>query len=373
MSVKPTFDTVTNKVVPNLQNTLGISNFRIYNANEEAEYIATLIKENNDITFIVDTGYLWYRESERVVLADLTSDIVTRYLNDYINDVGEKVKAVNGDEYEWLDNVQQVFYFNEPYIEYYYHWGHKAYPDVKDYSNDVARVGGFVQEFFNTYKDGKYKTVISVGPVFSTAYTEGLTDILLTHGLQMQAGAGAPLRFNINLYACFPFQPGYKSFWPLYLLTQCLDGSFLETQVTGWKLFFASYSIEGINPDDITFTITETGWPTAGEPYASEYLAAQYYNSTITRMKDPTSALYGVDLYLFEALDEDLKHNMPVEAHWGLMDANGDIKEEIARYWPSLNNDTNVAENDTDMKKDKVENRDDSFSNASGNLRATYA
>eukprot|EP00957_Ditylum_brightwellii_P030071 2276382-Ditylum_brightwellii.AAC.1 len=55
MSVKPTFDTVTNKVVPNLQNTLGISNFRIYNANEEAEYIATLIKENNDITFIVDT------------------------------------------------------------------------------------------------------------------------------------------------------------------------------------------------------------------------------------------------------------------------------------------------------------------------------
>eukprot|EP00957_Ditylum_brightwellii_P004232 321444-Ditylum_brightwellii.AAC.1 len=119
MSTKPSSDTILNQVIPNLKR-LSITNFRMYNADEDAEYVAALIKANPDLKLVVDTGYLMYRESEGIQYWDLTSEVVARYLTDYINEVGGKVKAVNGDDYEWLDNVELLAYKNEPGIEYHH-------------------------------------------------------------------------------------------------------------------------------------------------------------------------------------------------------------------------------------------------------------
>eukprot|EP00957_Ditylum_brightwellii_P104555 7966721-Ditylum_brightwellii.AAC.1 len=141
MSVKPTTDTIINKVIPNLKH-LGITNFRMYNADEDAEYLAHLINDNPNLKLVVDTGYIMYNATDDIKYWDLTSGNVTRYLTYYIDAVDKKVKAVNGDDYDWLDNVELLAYNNEPGNAYYSE-GYYPATSVDSYITIVENVNDF--------------------------------------------------------------------------------------------------------------------------------------------------------------------------------------------------------------------------------------
>lgn len=348
ISKKPDRDQVINHILPDLKNTLGITNFRIYNAIEDAPYVADLIKGNNNVKFIIDVGFIWYRDWEAIPFDKLTADDVGRYLTDFINEVGKAVQELNGSKYEWLDNVKAVAYFNEPIIEWE-HWFREQYPTMAGYSKALIRLNGFVQDFFNTYKDGKYMASITVAPIFIGGVIPGLTAPLIEASVDLQVKAGAQAGVYANLYACHPtvYDPaslpdGNMTFMEL---TACIGlpgvgasmgygfDSQLDANVYEWEEFIHK-TLPNVDPDDVKFTITETGWPTGGISFASEYVSAQFYSSTIRQMMDPESRLSGVDVYFFEALDEDIKPGPETEKHWGLMTSNGKIKEQILQYWP---------------------------------------
>mmetsp|Transcript_3650 Transcript_3650/g.4113 ORF Transcript_3650/g.4113 Transcript_3650/m.4113 type:complete len:396 (-) Transcript_3650:31-1218(-) len=345
MSEKPSKSKVIDQILPDLKDTLGISMFRIYNAVKDAPYVAYLISGNRKTKFIVDIGTIWYRDSEQIKLDALTSDNVSRYLTDYIDEVGETVKATLGDEYEWLDNVSTVAYFNEPSIEYK-HWFEDQFT-IDEYKHILKRLNRMVQDFFNTYKNGKYSTTITVAPIFMGGiipnfnFTMGLT----AEALKLQAEAGAPAGVYSNIYSCHP--AGLNGTQSFQELSACVGSngtvSSFETQVLQWReMIQDAISSEGVpvDPTDVKLTISESGYPTAGDPFLSEYISAQWYASTIRQMEDPDSSLYGVDVFFFEALDEDLKPSDGLfgswEPHWGLMTADGKIKEQIAKYWPKI-------------------------------------
>jgi len=346
MSEKPSKSKIIDQILPNLKDTLGISKFRFYNAVEDAPYVADLISGNRDTKLIVDVGFIWYRDSEQIKLYDLTSDDVSRYLTDYIDEVGETVKAALGDEYEWLDNVGTVGYCNEPFFEYY-NWGKDKFKTLEEFGHVYKRLNGMVQDFFNTYKNGKYSTTITVAPIFMGGiipnfnFTMGLT----AEALKLQAEAGAPAGVYSNIYSCHP--AGLNGTQSFQELSACVGSngtvSSFETQVLQWReMIQDAISSEGVpvDPTDVKLTISESGYPTAGDPFLSEYISAQWYASTIRQMEDPDSSLYGVDVFFFEALDEDLKPSDGLfgswEPHWGLMTADGKIKEQIAKYWPKI-------------------------------------
>lgn len=339
MSEKPSSSKVINQILPDLKDTLGISMFRIYNAVKDAPYVADLISGDRDTKFIVDVGFLWWRDNEQIGLDALTGDDVSRYLTDFIDQVGEAVKAALGDEYEWLDNVSTVGYFNEPWIEYW-HWFHDKFT-LDEYAEILKRLNHMVQDFFNTYKNGKHSTTITVAPIFIGGIIPIFTMFLAVEALKLQAEAGAPAGVYSNIYACHPI--GIEDF-SFEELASCVGSngtvSNLEGSVVQWREGIKdAISLEGVpvDPADVKLTITESGYPTAGVPWASEYISAQFYASIIRQMEDPDSPLYGIDVFFFEALDEDLKGGgMGVEPYWGLMTADGRIKEQIAKYWPKL-------------------------------------
>jgi len=338
MSEKPSSSKVINQILPDLKDTLGISMFRIYNAVKDAPYVADLISGDRDTKFIVDVGFLWWRDWEQIGLDALTGDDVSRYLTDFIDQVGEAVKAALGDDYEWLDNVSTVGYFNEPLIEYG-HWFDDKFT-LDEYTEILKRLNHMVQDFFNTYKNGKHSTTITVAPIFIGIVYPNFTMPLAVEALKLQAEAGAPAGVYSNIYACHPI--GYEDF-SFKELVSCVGSngtvSNLEESVVWWREEIKdAISLEGVpvDPADVKLTITESGYPTAGVPFVSEYLSAQFYASTIRQMEDPDSPLYGIDVFFFEALDEDLKPGSSVEPHWGLMTADGRIKEQIAKYWPKL-------------------------------------
>ena len=92
MSKKPDRDQVINHIIPDLKNTLGITNFRIYNAIEDDPYMDDLIKGNNNVKLIIDVGFIWWRDWEEISFDKLTVDDVARYLRDFIHEVGKAVK-----------------------------------------------------------------------------------------------------------------------------------------------------------------------------------------------------------------------------------------------------------------------------------------
>mmetsp|Transcript_20679 Transcript_20679/g.23856 ORF Transcript_20679/g.23856 Transcript_20679/m.23856 type:complete len:399 (-) Transcript_20679:153-1349(-) len=334
MSEKPSKSKVIDQILPDLKDTLGISMFRIYNAVKDAPYVAYLISGNRKTKFIVDIGTIWYRDSEQIKLDALTSDNVSRYLTDYIDEVGETVKATLGDEYEWLDNVGTVGYCNEPFFEYY-NWGKDKFKTLEEFGHVYKRLNGMVQDFFNTYKKGKYSTTITIAPIMSAVVAPNFTMSLAAEALKLQAEAGAPTGVYANLYSCPPGALGGTL--PFTYLSKCVGNgnvSTLADDVVKWRgLIQDVISSEGVpvDPTNVKLTVTESGYPTSGEPFCSEYLSAMWYASTIRQMEDPDSPLYGVDVYFFEALDEDLK---PEPWDWGIMTADGKIKEQIAKYWP---------------------------------------
>eukprot|EP00957_Ditylum_brightwellii_P143541 10935696-Ditylum_brightwellii.AAC.1 len=132
---------------------------------------------------------------------------------------------------------------------------------------------------------------------------------LMIKSLELQRDAGAPLGVGWNLYNCNQHPDSWPGSLPGENLSRCLGGSGLEDQVNWLKSVWIAPSAEhiDINPDDIKLTVTEAGYATGGLPYANEYLAGIFYNGLISKMEDPSSSLHGVDIYFFEALDEDLK------------------------------------------------------------------
>lgn len=365
MSVKPTTDTIINKVIPNLKH-LGITNFRMYNADEDAEYLAHLINDNPNLKLVVDTGYIMYNVTEDIKYWELTSGDVTRYLTYYIDAVDKKVKAVNGDDYDWLDNVELLAFTNEPGNAYN---SDGYYPNVNSYITTVENVNGFVQDFVNNYNGGKYKTTITVLPISAAFAHRDIYLPLAAKSLQLQAKAGAPLGYGVNLYTCNQFNPPPGKLVDGQFIG-CFNGDSLEGELKQLKSDMATYLKEKnipINTDDIKFTITETGFATGGLPYATEYLAGVFYNGLLAKMSDSDSSLHGVDVYFFEALDEDKKPGNLVEPYWGLMDKDGNIKDQISQYWPPS------MKKDGNKKKETEAELYTAATIADGNLRATTA
>lgn len=322
----------------------GVNKFRLYSAWQDSKVIAAVISADSAAEFIVDIGYVWAADQwgywEPVIpLTQFTQYDVDRYLTKFIDEIGEEVKAENGENYEWLDHVTLLAPFNEMILHWVYgDWGlQDIMPTADDFIATMNNFTMMVHDFLRRYRDGRYLQQIEVTPILASIWVETFLRVsvpIIEYSINMNAAVGAPTGMYVNIYPCFPSPDPMSSYRNLEGYMGCVGvpgvvESSLEKQVTLWKTLPSRMNLT-IPLDNVKLGITETGWLTKGWKYmASEYLSANFYSSLITSMANHSSSLYGVDVYFFELFDEDLKPDFGYfeDRWWGFFYGNGTVKE----------------------------------------------
>lgn len=113
----------------------------------------------------------------------------------------------------------------------------------------------------------------------------------------------------------------------------------------------AVYSINAAFPDENkTVVISETGWPSGGDPPGSGGVpslenAIQYFNESTHWAEDN-----GVDLFYFEAFDEEWKGPCQYEQHFGIWTSNGQLKTlDILDQLGDMNGDDSITLSDVPL------------------------
>lgn len=100
----------------------------------------------------------------------------------------------------------------------------------------------------------------------------------------------------------------------------------------------AVYSaLEKTGASSLDVVVSESGWPTAGGPGASEDNAGAYNNNLIAHVKrngTPKRPQKLVETYIYNLFDENQK-NQEIERHWGIFEANKQAKYPISFWSPT--------------------------------------
>nr|KYP40514.1 Lichenase [Cajanus cajan] len=131
--------------------------------------------------------------------------------------------------------------------------------------------------------------------------------ILLQHG--------SPININTYPYYAYASDPQHISLdYALFKSKSPVvtDGSFQYYNLFDAQLDAYHAAFEKIGVSNITLTVTETGWPTAGnEPYTTIQNAADYNKNLIAHVKSgkgtPRRLGQGLNVFIFETFNENLK------------------------------------------------------------------
>lgn len=87
------------------------------------------------------------------------------------------------------------------------------------------------------------------------------------------------------------------------------------------------YAMEREGYDGIPVVVTETGWPTAGGEAASGENALAYNGNVVKRglknVGTPKRPGIGVEVFLFDLIDENEKNGNDFEKYFGIFGVNG--------------------------------------------------
>ncbi len=113
-----------------------------------------------------------------------------------------------------------------------------------------------------------------------------------------------------------------------------LDGDLKYYNMLDAQLDAVNAAMEQLGYGDVRVAISETGWPTAGDPGqlgCNIPNAANYNRRLVTKMLSTSSSVLGtpsrpgifIPTFIFALFNEDLKPGPGTERHWGLLYPNG--------------------------------------------------
>ncbi|CAK9876865.1 unnamed protein product [Sphagnum jensenii] len=113
-----------------------------------------------------------------------------------------------------------------------------------------------------------------------------------------------------------------------------LDGHLKYYNMLDAQLDAVNAAMEQLGYGDVRIAISETGWPTAGDPGqlgCNIPNAANYNRRLVTKMLSTSSSVLGtpsrpgifIPTFIFALFNEDLKPGPGTERHWGLLYPNG--------------------------------------------------
>jgi hypothetical protein len=113
-----------------------------------------------------------------------------------------------------------------------------------------------------------------------------------------------------------------------------LDGHLKYYNMLDAQLDAVNAAMEQLGYGDVRVAISETGWPTAGDPGqlgCNIPNAANYNRRLVTKMLSTSSSVLGtpsrpgifIPTFIFALFNEDLKPGPGTERHWGLLYPNG--------------------------------------------------
>ncbi|KAE9463282.1 hypothetical protein C3L33_04821, partial [Rhododendron williamsianum] len=146
-----------------------------------------------------------------------------------------------------------------------------------------------------------------------------------------------PLLFNIYPYFSRILEPQNV---PLpYALFTATEGFPQDDQNQYRNLFDAlldaAYSaVEKAGGPNVEIVVSESGWPSAGGNDASVENAGTYYGNLINHVKEgsgtPKRPGKAIETYLFAMFDENEKHGVESEKHFGVFSPNKQPKYQLS-------------------------------------------
>ncbi|CAN6457497.1 unnamed protein product [Victoria cruziana] len=148
----------------------------------------------------------------------------------------------------------------------------------------------------------------------------------------------SPLMLNLYPYYVFMQNKGVVPldnalFRPISPTKEEVDPNTLlhYTNIFDAMIDSAYVSMENLNFSDVPILITETGWPSKGDPKLEPYATidnADAYNSNLIKhildkIGTPKRPEATPGVYIYELLNEDLRTSPASEANWGLFYGNG--------------------------------------------------
>ncbi|KAL8136839.1 hypothetical protein V2J09_002840 [Rumex salicifolius] len=166
---------------------------------------------------------------------------------------------------------------------------------------------------------------------FNTSMTHYLLPII-----QFLSKTGSPLMMNLYPYYVYMESNGVvpldnSLFKPLTPSKEMVDPNTLlhYTNVYDAMIDSAYFSMKNLNVTDVMVLVTETGWPSKGdptEPHATLDNADTYNSNLIKHVFDrsgtPFHPEFTSNVYIYELFNEDLRSPPVSEANWGLFYGN---------------------------------------------------
>ncbi|KAL7611662.1 hypothetical protein Lser_V15G06898 [Lactuca serriola] len=155
--------------------------------------------------------------------------------------------------------------------------------------------------------------------------------------LKFLQSTGSSLMLNIYPYYDYMNSNGvipldYALFKPLPANKEAVDANTLlhYTNVFDASVDAAYYAMASLNVTNVPVLVTESGWPSKGDPNEPDATSdnANTYNSNLIKhvlnqTGTPKHPGIPVSTYIYELYNEDIKEGSVSEKNWGLFDANG--------------------------------------------------
>ncbi|KAL8088365.1 hypothetical protein AgCh_038221 [Apium graveolens] len=183
-------------------------------------------------------------------------------------------------------------------------------PSAGEFRPEVRQ---FIQPIIRYLANQRVPLLVNLHPYYSYVHTKA--DIPLQINKGKQAGHDARLEYAL-----------LKSSGMLVQDAEHRYSNYFEAMVDS---LYSAMEKSGVNTVDIV--VSETGWPTAGGPAASNENAAAHNNNLINRVRTkgtPKRPQKRIETFIFSMFDEN-KNDQEVERHWGIFSNNKQAKYKI--------------------------------------------
>lgn len=179
-----------------------------------------------------------------------------------------------------------------------------------------------------------FSTLATSYPPSAGSFDESIANLYMKPILDFLSRTGAP--FLINVYPFFAYKDNPTTVSLNYVLFQTNPGVLDDNSNLRYYNMFdaqmdAVYSaISGLGYDNITLLVSETGWPSFGDPDepGANIANAQIYHENLvhhvtSKKGTPLRPNTSLEVYLFALFNEDMKPGPTSERNYGLFRPDG--------------------------------------------------
>eukprot|EP00246_Nothoceros_aenigmaticus_P017974 TRINITY_DN918_c0_g1_i1.p1 TRINITY_DN918_c0_g1~~TRINITY_DN918_c0_g1_i1.p1 ORF type:complete len:553 (+),score=38.84 TRINITY_DN918_c0_g1_i1:72-1730(+) len=169
-------------------------------------------------------------------------------------------------------------------------------------------------------------------PPSNGSFRSDVAETILRPILSFLHSTGSPFMINVYPYFAYASNPNVSVDYATFGVSAVpvIDGLYQYNNILDAQLDALYFAMARLGYGNISICITETGWPTQGDPgqLGASIPNAAHYNRRLVRrllsgVGTPARPLQYVQAYLFALFNEDLKPGPTVERHWGLLYPNG--------------------------------------------------